>query len=468
MVDGQVSEPLRSLLEFESERYRLPIAYHRGDLKYAEVHGPFRPAIEIHIHTEAVAESFAIPVDGDHISVRAAVFGTPLTDAVGPVVNGMMIPIAYLKGRHVLVPFDLEGLESETPNAVNRIWDLIAEHALADAAEAISTYDWKEERERYTRIKKLALDRCVISLRRDIDDNASEVDRKTREVRELLRKNEELKGSLEHFQRCRPPRVTENAIREFQELRKLMPRPFASIDFDESSLRAQTGRIEINHEGHLFNVGRFEVRIELENDRLTIQQMDPGRVVESHPHPHIDPNGNPCLGNIGVSLAKRRALKQYPRALVVIHQFLAAYSPDNPYIKIERWDPDYEEDRNYDDCYEDSSTLDCVSCGDDNCPFWEDRYDRCAEFGELDRCLSCRDCDHWLTEVETCRESTAESDCVTCAESRCPHAGDEDNCFESHDGEACATCDNKSCGHYPDDDNEENDDAESADQPAGA
>ena len=465
MIEGHASEPLRSLLEFESEKLGIPIAYHRHDLRYADVHGPFRPVIEVHVHADSDPVEFSIPLDDAVIPVTASVFDKPLTDAVGPEVDGEVLPVAYLKGRHVLIPFDLEGLESDVPNAVNRIFDLVAKYALADAAEAVRTYDWKDERGRYARIKKLALDRCVISLRRDIDDNAYEVDRKTREITELVRKNVELRDALEHLEHCKPRRVEENALREFTELRRLVPKPYAEIDFDESSLRAKTGPIEIDHDSGWYDLGRFEVRIEFDNDRLTIAQLVADRIVDGYPHPHIDPHGSPCLGNIGVSLAKLLALKQYPPALVVIHQFLAAYNEDNPYIKIERWDPDHDPGTDYESCYEDSSTLDCVNCSDSDCPYFDDRYERCSEFGEIERCLACRDCDHWLTEVEACRESNSPQDCVACAESRCPHAGDEDGCYESNDGEECATCDHESCRHYPD---EEEADAESADQPAGA
>ena len=466
MIEGHVSEPLRSLLEFESQKLGLPIAYHREDLRYAEIHGRFRPVIEVHVHVDSNPHNFAVPVGDTIIPVTASVFSTTLTDAVGPEVDGEIIPIAYLKGRDVLIPFDLEGLESEFPNAVNRIFDLIAEYALADAAEAVRTYDWKDERERYARIKKLALDRCVISLRRDIDDNTYEVDRKTREITELVRKNEELRDALEHLERCKPRRVEENALREFAELRKLVPRPYAEIDFDESSLRAKTGPIEIDHDGGWYDLGRFEVRIEFDNDRLTITQLVADRIVDGYPHPHVDPHGSPCLGNIGVSLAKLLALKQYPQALVVIHQFLAAYNEDNPYVKIERWDPEHDPGTDYESCYEDSSTLDCVNCSDSDCPYFDDRYERCSEFGELERCLACRECSEWEYQVSSCRESNTPQDCVACAEARCPHAGDEDGCFESHDGEECADCDNGECRHYPD--SEEEDDAESADQPACA
>ena len=65
----------------------------------------------------------------------------------------------------------------------------------------------------------------MISVRRDIDDNAYEADRKTREITELVRKNEELRDALEHLERCKPRRVEENALREFVELRKLVPKP---------------------------------------------------------------------------------------------------------------------------------------------------------------------------------------------------------------------------------------------------
>ena len=469
MIEGNVSEPLRSLLEFESQKLGLPIAYHRYSLEHAEVHASFRAMIEIHVHTNPAPVAFSIPVNGAIIPIIAAVFSTPLSGAVGPEVDGEVVPIAYLKGRHVLVPFDLEGLESDTPNAMNVIWDMIAEYALADAAEAIATYDWREERARYARIKKLALDRCVISLRRDVDDNAYEVDRKTREITELVRKNEELRDALEHLEHCKPRRVEENALREFAELRRLTPRPFAEIDFDEGSLRAKTGPIEIDHDGDWYALGRFLVEISFDKDRLSITQLVQDRIIDSYPHPHIDSSGSPCLGNISVSLAKLLALKQYPQALVVIHQFLESYNEDNPYSRIEKWDPDHEPGTDYENCYEDSSTLDCVSCSDSDCPYFEDRYDRCAEFGELERCLACRDCDHWQTEVEACRESSSPQDCVGCAEERCPHAGDEDGCYESMDGEDCADCCRTDCRHYPDEpDDEENDHADREDRVAGA
>jgi hypothetical protein len=92
---------------------------------------------------------------------------------------------------------------------------------------------------------------------------------------------------------------------------KLTPRPYRTVTFTDDSLSAETQKITIAYDGQTYDFGRFLVTIRFENDRLTIASLEGGRTVEGYPHPHISGDGVPCLGNIGVSLAKLLARKEY-------------------------------------------------------------------------------------------------------------------------------------------------------------
>ena len=172
-----------------------------------------------------------------------------------------------------------------------------------------------------------------------------------------------------------------------------------------------------------------------------------------------------------MSLAKILALKQYPPALILINEFLRSYNSENPYIKIEKWDPDYEDDddeRDYENCYENSSTRECVDCSDSDCPYWDERYSRCDDLSDLERCLECQGCDAWERRVENCWEGTNPAvECMEdCTNESCPHHRNARDCHDSSDGDECADCSRTDCEHYPEEEEDTDDQGDAA--PEGA
>jgi hypothetical protein len=472
VITGECTEPLRSLLEFESQKYNLPIKYTRVNLDLdLPAMESFRPEIEIYLHFDDKPLPFAIPIGDELVQIRTSVCsGNPDSDAtpVGPQVDGELVPLAYLNGRRVIIPFDLECMEplNGASNVVNRILDVIAGLALNRAAEYIQKYSYRVEEDSFAGVMTRALDQTLTSMERNIMDNEFDVKQKTQEIVELVQKNQEMKLSIEAIQAVGAARKRENAIREFRELLKLQPKPYRSITFDDSYIKAETGPIEIVHEDYVYHMGRFEVEIAFTTNSLEIRNLEPDRIVDGYHHPHVSGSGLPCLGNISLSLSKLLAAKQYVPALVLIHQYLESYNDADAYLKLERWDPDWreDEDESCEDCFRNSATLDCVECDRDGCPYWDDRYTRCAEFAQLYTCVRCRDCDEWETQVELCRDSSSPQSCVTCDENRCPNAGDVQLCSDEHNGDECIDCDNHDCKFYTEEKEEDNN-AESIDSP---
>ena len=333
--------------------------------------------------------------------------------------------------------------------------------ALTRVAEYIGAYDWREEKERFAGVMTRALDQSIHKMETDIRDNDWSIETKTNEILELIRKNAELRESVEAIKATGHQRRRENALRAFGEMMRLTPQAYRTITFDETCLTAETNPIEIDHDDFRYDLGRFRIEIGFTNDTLEIRNLEPSRIIDGYHHPHVNNSGNPCLGNISLSLSKLLAGKQYVPALILVSQFLCSYNDENPYLRIEKWDPDWEgDDDDYEACYENASTQECIDCGRDGCPWWDDRYDRCREFAELDRCLDCKACGEWEYQVESCREDRKPCECVTCGANGCTWAGDERACRDSHEGQDCAECDRTDCEYYPDEEQEDQDEDE--------
>ena len=464
MINGDIGEPLLSLLEFESQRHNLAMSYRRIDFGHLPAKDPFRPEVEVLVHCDDAPLTFHLPAGEEMVLVRASVYSDPPGEPVGPKIGGEVLPLAYIRGRQVLIPYDLERLDGPR-GAINRIFDQVAALALNLAVEHVRSYDWREEKVRFAGVMTRALDQSIHKMATDIRENEWSVETKTTEILELVRKNAELRECVEAIKAVGHERRRENAFRAFAEMMKLTPQPYLSITFDETDLTAETGPIEVDHEGLTYDLGRFQVEIAFTSDTLEITNLELGRIIDGYPHPHVSGSGAPCLGNISLSLSKLLAEKQYVAALVLIHQFLCSYNEDNPYLRIEKWDPSWEgDDDEYESCYENASTQDCIDCTRDGCPWWDDRYDRCREFADLERCLACKSCSEWEYQVEACREDQKAWECVDCGLSACPWAGDEKDCYDSHDGADCLECDRTHCEYYPDE--EENNYDTSTDSPA--
>jgi hypothetical protein len=180
------------------------------------------------------------------------------------------------------------------------------------------------------------------------------------------------------------------AAREFEYLHRLTESLYESIRVDGEKLIAKTSEVSINYDGSSYEIGIFEVKIDLPTGDLDIQNLT--HKVAGYQHPHIS-DGKPCLGNIGSGVIRMLAEFELFGALQIIHKFLHSYNSQSPYHKIEHWNPDYVDDnqKNYESCRDNNSGYECVECGGDdgNCPFYDEAYEVCLENSSLDECTNC-------------------------------------------------------------------------------
>jgi hypothetical protein len=180
------------------------------------------------------------------------------------------------------------------------------------------------------------------------------------------------------------------AEREFAYLHRLTENLYVSIRVDGENIIAKSHNVSINYEGYEYDIGEFEIKIDLRTGDLDIKNLT--HEVEDYDHPHIS-DGKPCLGNIGNGVIRMLTEFELFGALQIIHKFLHSYNPSSPYLKIEHWDPNYEDDnqKNYESCRDDNSGYACVECGgeDGNCPFYDEAYEVCLEHSSLDECVHC-------------------------------------------------------------------------------
>jgi hypothetical protein len=109
----------------------------------------------------------------------------------------------------------------------------------------------------------------------------------------------------------------------------------------DGSIFARTSNILIEHDGWVFELGRYEINID-STGKVLIYSAD-GTDGDGYPHPHVDSNGRPCLGNISADLAKAIGSMRIFEALTLLYDFISSYNEDGPFIKISKFDSDYDD-----------------------------------------------------------------------------------------------------------------------------
>lgn len=148
----------------------------------------------------------------------------------------------------------------------------------------------------------------------------------------------------------------------------------------EGSLFARTSNILIEHNDWVFELARYEINIDA-TGKVSIFSAD-GTEADGYPHPHVDSNGRPCWGNIGPDLAKAIGRMRVAEALELLYEFLASYNHDGPFVRIGKFDDDYN------DPDEDS----CEDCSDYHSPFCV------CECTHNDGLFCCADCSEYRTD----------------------------------------------------------------------
>lgn len=115
-----------------------------------------------------------------------------------------------------------------------------------------------------------------------------------------------------------------------------------NIAVDGEHIVVFTNQIDIEHKGVIYDIGKFIINLSTTGGnkymvrfKNTVRNIGDGR-----PHPHVDVDGLPCLGNIKECLPQMIGSHQYTAAISVAIQYLKSYTDNEhgkPYCYIARW-----------------------------------------------------------------------------------------------------------------------------------
>ena len=483
MLCADVRSPhLRALLGFEAEQLGLPVRYQETTLT-SFTPPPFRREVFIVSHAEYHRERFGVRLPDEEILLDVPahmVEVPPGAEALGYIDRGgELVPLAAIIRNVLVVFFSLETLaqpeavlrrrptngHTPTQNVLNAVFDLVVGQALPKIKANIEGYDWLPERRRFADARCRSVQTRIAQLRQNLQINDRSIEEKTWELTRLSRKNQELREQVGYLESTTAVRIRRDAEQELVALMSLVPGAYDDLRVEDDRIVARTYPITVtSRDGDDYDLGTFQVVIRLDADDVRITKIS-GEKPDGYPHPHVSSSGVPCFGNIGAPLAKMLAEGQYAAALSVLLQFLRSYNPGDAYIKLEHFDPDFQDAR-YDRCYETVSSDDCVDCEDTDCPYWSDRYDRCWENRRDDpdglaSCIRCRECGNHEDAERQCREGASLSECIDC-QLPCSHANNDDDMTDCREGspENCEHCPAGSCSYQGTPTDDEDDESE--------
>ena len=472
VTNGSLHPGLAAALAFEEQRLGLPLEVHHRHLLDIPANDPFRPVLDVTIHTGSAVEDFPVLLEDELLEITAPAYVVEDERVFGfRGRRGEVSPLAGVTGNQVRLYFDLDAVfwhpdqvrrrpsNGGRPDAhpAVRLADLVLGPALTRAGRNIRSYSWRAERDAYARRVFQAQEQQADEWRRAIRDNDIAIEDKTWQVRALAEKNTQLRDQVLAFERLTRRRMIRQAHEDHAQIVRMLGRGLRSLKIENGLLEASTAPIEIMWDGVHYEMGSYVIQLPLGNGRVTIHPDEDCTHVDGYFHPHVNSDGNPCLGNIGGSLAQLLGEGEHAQAITLLLEFLRSYNPDNPYVRLERWDPDWEdEDDRWERCYDNASLSDCATCDDWDCPHREDAQTRCYENTDTQDCIACAGCDLHREAIDHCRSDHAPEDCVAC-DIDCPYADDEEECFQAYDGERCADCDNDNCTHFCEEDDDDED-----------
>jgi hypothetical protein len=225
-----------------------------------------------------------------------------------------------------------------------------------------------------------AISTCVHDRKRELQssirEDSYELERLSLQVMQLSRKLETDRHLLEMFQRS-PEWIRQRANHGFCDLMKLVPGVYVGFRIEDDCVIGTTHSIDIEYDGCTYAFGAYDVEVNLRQGKVAIGG---GTNVNGYVHPHVtDEKSNICWGSCGHLVSRLVGELDLFGLYQLVHQFLTSYNPSDPYQRIEKWDPHWEEESDDDEPY----------CS------W------CDEYGhDIDTCESCWWCDHCNQHVD--------------------------------------------------------------------
>jgi hypothetical protein len=233
-------------------------------------------------------------------------------------------------------------------------------------------------------------------LQSSIREDSYELERLSLQLMQLSRKLESDRQVLRLFEHS-AQWIDARCTRTFVDLTKLVPVVYESFRVEDESVIGVTYQIDIDHDGYQYHFDPYEVEVNLRQGKVYITG---GTEQNGYIHPHItDEKGNVCWGNISHLVSRLAGEMDLFGLFQLVQTFLTTYNENDPYQKIEKWDPDYVEPDEDDEPY-------CSYCDD---------------YGHtISECDSCWWCDHC-------------NDYVDHDEEDCPNRPKEETEEESHE-----------------------------------
>ena len=455
MLDGYINHPgVRSLLEFESTRLGVPLRVRQQNLEWT----PLEPSerIDVLVHEGTRPVDFGLWFDGDVTRLSTPLWlpdnTVPLYGPIDP--DGVVQPLVSVHGYQVALHIDPSALDS----LAVRVLGPALEQALTEARDALEDQVLQHQTDRYVEVRLREVNKRVETRRSEERETFIALHRAEDEVRSLYRKLAAIKEDIDLLESYTMASWKRAARRDMEKLLAMVPRALQRVRLDGERLVVTTNPVTVEYDDYDYELGRFEIRIDIPARQLKVHGLD--QELNSYAHPHIHFDGTCCLGNYGSLVADCLARQDHLGLVVGMLEFLSAYNSSSPYQDLRRWNPDWRDGDRYESCYEESSPSDCaVDCSDDACPYWSERYERCWDSidGDWESCLSCGGCAYSEDATRHCREEHLGEpwECTSCTAS-CDHAGDSDICFASHEGAACPRCPNDNgCPRHLEGDEEE-------------
>ena len=282
------------------------------------------------------------------------------------------------------------------------------------------------------------------SLKQSIQQAGYTLDDLNRQIFDTARKRDLDKHLLVQLEKPSLP-LGKNIISEYANLKKLIPGLYCSIRFEDHRLWAKTHQVDIWWGDEKYEIGVLMIELELSRGQVIMRNLT--NPVNNYPHPHVNDNGEICLGNVSAGLTKLLGEFEIYGALELLHKFIHEYNEDDPYQKIQFWkDPDYcDESNEYERCREGGSYgQTCLQCSDEGCPYFDGALEECQENMDLGKCVMCSDrCEAGDELLQECHDENPLG-CMTCSFSTCPFYRKEESCHEVN-AESCASCNLENC-----------------------
>lgn len=170
--------------------------------------------------------------------------------------------------------------------------------------------------------------------------NAQERELKEKEGRLMLQLNQiraEQEGIEKLKKIAKVPRVGRSrTISEmYKNLSKLSKSGYIIVD--STSIRVDMGQIDIEYKGNVYDIGHFELVITLAGSRKGVKCYNRTRTVGNYFHPHIDHDGDSCLGNISKQVHDLLNSMELEVLVTLMFAHLQSYTAGDSYANVTNW-----------------------------------------------------------------------------------------------------------------------------------